>query len=203
MEKFMAKYSFWITSILGIAAVFWLIVGWKDMSMLTKLPIIYIVALAVHEVEELKFPGGFVELVTGMTGLKLKNIGMAKFGLFLFTLYATLIPAMLSGFVWPVMATLFIGIVELFAHLLAARINTKRFYSPGMVTAIFIQFPVSVYGYYYLYSQGLVKGIYWLYAALFLLMPLFALQALIVKSNGQKYGEFIGNARKALFSKMR
>lgn len=28
----------------------------------------YIVALSVHEIEELKLPGGFVELVTGITG---------------------------------------------------------------------------------------------------------------------------------------
>ncbi len=37
--------------------------------MLHKLPIMYIVALALHETEELKLPGGFIEMVTDMTGL--------------------------------------------------------------------------------------------------------------------------------------
>ena len=49
MENFMKKYSFWLTSLLGAGAIIWLIIGWKDMDMVIKLPIIYIVALAVHE----------------------------------------------------------------------------------------------------------------------------------------------------------
>ncbi len=80
MENFMKKYSFWLTSLLGAGAIIWLIIGWKDMDMVIKLPIIYIVALAVHEIEELKFPGGFVELVLAMTGIEIRNIGIAKFG---------------------------------------------------------------------------------------------------------------------------
>ena len=114
MDKFMEKYSFFITSLLGIVAVIVLVLGWDGMDMLKKLPIIYIMALAVHENEELKFPGGFVEMVTAMTGLKLKKLGLAKFGLLMFTLYATIIPTLISGYVWPVMATLFIGIIEIF-----------------------------------------------------------------------------------------
>ena len=200
MDKFMVKYSFFITSLLGIIAVIGLFIGWDGMDMLKKLPIIYIVALAVHEIEELKFPGGFVELVTAMTGLKLKKLGLAKFGLLMFTLYATIIPAFISGYVWPVMATLFIGSIEIFAHLAAARVNPKKFYSPGMLTAIVVQFPVAVYGFYYLFSNQMVKGIYWIYAFIFLLIPLFGLQAIIVKSNGHKYGEFINNARKAMLT---
>lgn len=200
MDKFMKKYSFLLTSLLGIIAVMWLVIGWNDMNMLRKLPIIYIAALAVHEIEELKFPGGFVELVTAMTGLKLKKLGLAKLGLLMFTLYATIIPAFISGYVWPVMATMFIGIIEIFAHLAAARVNPKKFYSPGMLTAVIVQFPVAVYGFYYLFSNQMVKGIYWLYAFIFLLIPLFGLQAIIMKSNGQKYGEFINNARKAMLT---
>ncbi|WP_287714729.1 HXXEE domain-containing protein [Blautia sp.] len=200
MDKFMKKYSFLLTSLLGVIAVMWLVIGWNDMDMLRKLPIIYIAALAVHEIEELKFPGGFVELVTAMTGLKLKKLGLAKLGLLMFTLYATIIPAFISGYVWPVMATMFIGIIEIFAHLAAARVNLKKFYSPGMLTAVIVQFPVAVYGFYYLFSNQMVKGIYWLYAFIFLLIPLFGLQAIIVKSNGQKYGEFINNARKAMLT---
>lgn len=200
MDKFMEKYSFFITSLLGIVAVIVLVLGWDGMDMLKKLPIIYIMALAVHEIEELKFPGGFVEMVTAMTGLKLKKLGLAKFGLLMFTLYATIIPTLISGYVWPVMATLFIGIIEIFAHLAAARVNPRKFYSSGMLTAIVVQFPVAVYGFYYLFSNQMVKGIYWLYAFIFLLVPLFGLQAIIVKSNGEKYGEFINNARKAMLT---
>ncbi|MCD8020975.1 MAG: HXXEE domain-containing protein [Clostridiales bacterium] len=201
MEKFMRKYSFWLTTLLGVIALVILAVGWNKIDMLHKLPILYIVALALHETEELKFPGGFVELVMDMTGLKLKNLGVAKFGLLLFTLYATVLPAFLAGWVWPVMSTLFIGIVEIIMHLAAAHINQERFYSPGLITAVFVQFPVAVYGYYYLYSNGLVRGIYWLWAILLLIMPLLLVQRAIVVSNGMNYKEFMNDARKTLFSK--
>jgi len=199
----MRKYSFWLTLLLGIAAVIVLIVGWNKIDMLHKLPIIYIVALALHETEELKFPGGFVELVTDMTGLKVKNLGMAKFGLLMLTLYATVLPAVLAEWVWPVMSTLLIGIVEIVMHLAAARINKDRFYSPGLITAVFVQFPVAIYGYYYLYSNELVKGIYWLWAILLLLIPLLIGQRAIVVSSGLGYKEFVNSARKALFSKQK
>lgn len=201
MEEFMRKYSFWLTSLLGVVALIILIVGWQQVDMLHKLPIMYIVALALHETEELKLPGGFIELVTDMTGLQLKNLGMAKFGLLMFTLYATVLPAFLAGWVWPIMSTLFIGIVEIIMHLVAARINKERFYSPGLITAVFVQFPVAVYGYYYLYSNGLVRGIYWLWSILLLIVPLLLIQRAIVVSSGLSYREFINDARKSLFSK--
>lgn len=201
METFMRKYSFWLTSLLGGIALSVLVIGWNQIDMLHKLPIMYIVALVLHETEELKLPGGFIEMVTDMTGLQLKNLGMAKFGLLMFTLYATVLPAFLAGWVWPVMSTLFIGIVEIIMHLAAARINMERFYSPGLITAVLVQFPVAVYGYYYLYSNGLVKGIYWLWAILLLIVPLLLIQRAIVVSSGLSYKEFVNDARKALFSK--
>ena len=70
MENFMRRYSFWITSALGACAVIWLIADWSGMTMLQRLPVMYIAALSIHEIEELKLPGGFVELVTTMTGVE-------------------------------------------------------------------------------------------------------------------------------------
>ncbi len=200
MEQFMRKYSVMLTTLLGICAAAWLIWKWDSMDMAAKLPVIYIIALALHEIEELSLPGGFVELVTEMTGIEIKNIGVAKFGLLMFTLYATVLPAFLSGLTWPVMSTLLIGCIELAAHLAAARANNGRFYSPGMLTALAVQFPVAVYGFYYLITERLVRGSYWLWAVLFLLVPLFGLQALIVRSNGQKWTEFMKNAAMAMAS---
>jgi len=33
MDKFMKKYSFLLTSLLGVIAVMWLVIGWNDMDM--------------------------------------------------------------------------------------------------------------------------------------------------------------------------
>src|SRR5574344_1143817 len=99
MERFVEKYIFWFTAVIGVDALVVLIFNWNTIDMVQKLPIMYIVALALHEGEELKLPGGFVELVTTITGIKIKNIGLAKFGLLLFTLWATIIPAFLASYI--------------------------------------------------------------------------------------------------------
>lgn len=201
MEKFMAKYSVWLSMLMGVIAAIWLVVDWANMSVLTKLPVIYIIALALHEFEELKFPGGFVELVTSMTGFQLKKPGVAKFGLFMLTIYATVVPAMLSGYVWPVMAPLLLGVIEAVLHSVTARLNPYKFYSPGLYSALFVQLPVSIYGFWYLFSHGLVQGIYFLYAFLFIFVPTIALQRAIVKANGLDYSQFMKDALSALFTK--
>ena len=200
METSMRRYSFWLTSALGACALAWLVASWHSAPMLQRLPVVYIVALPIHEGEELRFPGGFVELATSMTGIEIKNLGLAKFGLLCFTVYATAVPALLAGvgMVWPVMSTLLIGVIEVLAHLAAARVNRERFYSPGLVTALAVQLPVACYGFWWLGTQGLIQPVYWLWAALFLLVPLFCLQAAIVRSNGQPWHEFMGGALRAM-----
>ncbi|WP_455644893.1 hypothetical protein [Methanosphaera sp.] len=87
--NFMEKYSVWITTIIGLIITLYLIIKWNTCQPLQKLMGIYFIALAVHEWEELKYPGGFVELVMGMTGLKIKNMEFAKTGL-LYSLYMQL-----------------------------------------------------------------------------------------------------------------
>jgi hypothetical protein len=70
-----------------------------------------------------------------------------------------------------------------------------------MITALCVQLPAAVYGYWQLFANGRVRGIYWLWAAIFLLVPLFGLQALIVRSNGQKWSEFAKSAGRAMLTK--
>ncbi len=201
MDKFMRKYSVWLTTALGVFAVIFLIVTWRTAPVLQKIVAFYLIALSCHEWEELRFPGGFVELVTSMTGVEIGNLGIAKFALFVFTIYATFIPLFIYQFVWPVMVPILVCYVELIAHMAAARVNKGHFYSPGLITAVFLQFPVSVYGTWYLASNHLVHAIYWLWAALFLFVPMFILQAVIVRSNGMHYREFISGAINSLLHK--
>ena len=202
MEKFMEKYSVWFTTALGIFAVVFLIINWNATPMLKKIVLFYMISLACHEWEELKLPGGFVELVLRITGFKLKKPGSAKLALFIITLYATILPFLFYDKVFLVLMPVLVGIVEIIAHLLSAKVNPeKKFYSPGMITAVFIQFPVAVFGLYYLIKIGELRVIHFLWAALLLFIPLLGGQAMIVKSNGMKYKEFINNARKTLLKK--
>lgn len=46
------------------------------------------------------------------------------------------------------------------------RFRFGRFYSPGMVMALVVQFPVALYCFWWLGVRGLIRPIYWLWAAL-------------------------------------
>ncbi len=186
---------------IGVIVLIFMIINWQTIPILQKVIGFYLMALACHEWEELKFPGGFVELVMDMTGLEIGNLGIAKFGLFIFTVYATLIPLFLYWYIWPCIAPILVGYVESIAHLAAARIHKGKFYSPGMITALCLQLPVSLYGTWYMFGHGLMKGIYWLWAVLYLLIPLLIVQGSIVKSNGMAYREFMKNAKDSLMKK--
>ncbi len=111
----------------------------------------------------------------------------------------------LGVLVWLIMAAapLFLGVIELFAHLLsAAKMNpTGKFYSPGLVSALVIMLPMTVYGFYVIISNNIVTGWNWLWSFLYLVIPLFTVQQCIVKRSGMKYSEFVGNALSVLFGK--
>ncbi len=49
MDKFMRKYSVWLTTVLGIAAVIFLVVTWNSAPVLQTLVAFYLIALTCHE----------------------------------------------------------------------------------------------------------------------------------------------------------
>ena len=80
--------------------------------------------------------------------------------------------------------------------------NTRKyFYSPGMATALLVFLPLTVWGFYKVITENVVSGWGWLWAFLYLFIPLIAVQRYIVSRSGMKYSEFVGNALHTLFGK--
>jgi hypothetical protein len=201
MQKFLEKNSFWFSTIIALGVAVYMIVNWGAMPETQRLVGLYFIAISLHEWEEMRFPGGFVDMVMNGIGLKLRNTGVAKLALFIVEMFVAFVPLFFPDVIWMCAAPLLLGCIETIAHLAATRISTSKFYSPGMGSAIIIMLPVSIYGIVYIAGNDLMKPVYWLYSALYLLVPVLIAQASIVKSNGMKYGEFLGNARSALFGK--
>jgi ribosomal protein S27AE len=151
----------------------------------------------------LDLPGGFVDMVVKFTGMPVVNMDVPKFYLSLLIIYMALVPMFFPRVAFMGAAPLFLGVIEIFAHLLAAaKMNeSHKFYSPGMVTSLLIMLPMTAYGFYTVISQHLVTGWNWLWAFLYLVIPLFGLQRYIIHSIGMDYRVFIGNALHALFGK--
>jgi len=204
MLKFFEKNSVFFSSALSLGIVVYMVLNWEVMPMLQFFVGLYFIAISLHEWEEMRFPGGFIEMVTSNMNLNLGNPGIAKMVLFIVELLIAFVPLFFSQIVWMCVAPLLLGFIETLAHIAATRMNkSKRFYSPGMITAIIVMLPVSVCGIYYIINNNLMKPIYWLFSILFLLTPTIIGQAFIVKSNKMKYSDFLKNAGSSLFGKQK
>jgi hypothetical protein len=128
------------------------------------------------------------------------ELGFGQLVLFIFTLYLGVVPILFPQIIWMSVTAMVLGVLELFAHLGAIRMNSSRRYSPGLVTAMLLPI-ISIYGFYYLISNHLMQPIWWLYAVLNLFIPLICAQFIAVKSMRQNYGEFLRKSSSAMFKK--
>lgn len=203
MQKFLEKNSVWLSTVMGLGVIVFLILRWNDITMLQRIVGLYFCAISLHEWEEMKFPGGFIDMVLSGIGFELKNPAVAKLALFAVEMFIAFVPLFFPALIWMSVAPIILGVVETIAHLAATRMNkSKKFYSPGLITAVFVMLPISVYGLWYVVSQQLmVPGINWLWSVLYLFVPVLFGQRAIVTSNGMKYSDFLNNAKNSLFGK--
>lgn len=202
MKKFLAKNSLYLTSIVAIGILVYLISQWTILPVLQKLVCFMFLSITVHEWEEKLF--GFGELNAQNLNVSAdavdNNIG--HFALFLLTLYVGLVPLFFPDVIWLSATAMVLGILELFAHIAAIRMNKSgHFYTSGMATAFTILPVISIYGFYYIISHSLMEPVGWLFAVLNLMVPLIIMQFISVKSMGANYREFIKNAFASMKSK--
>lgn len=202
-DRFLVRNSLYVTSAIAVCIVVYMAFNWEAMPVTQRIIGLYYVLIAAHEWEELKFPGGFVELVVALTGMPLRDMRLPKFALFCITVYMLLVPFCLPQVHWLAIAALVLGVVEPLAHVVAGRANPEtRIYSPGMVTSLLFMLPLDVYTIWYVATAEHFAWYLWLAAAVLLLVPLFATQRLIVvRMMGMDYGAFVRNARDSILGK--
>jgi len=199
MKSFLAKNSFYITTAVGVCLLIYLVLRWSDLAVMQRLVCFFFIALVAHEWEEKLF--GFEELSANHLGVSTEEIqkGVGYIALFFVTMYLGLVPLALPHIVWLSASFMVLGLIEVFGHLATIRMNKSgRVYSGGMVTAFTLLPLISVYGFYYLISNGLMEPIHWLFAFMNLVIPLFCAQIIAVKSVGVKYGDFMRNVRASM-----
>ena len=195
-DRFVVRNSLYVTTAIAACVATYMVVFWESMPVTQRIIGLYYILIAAHEWEELKYPGGFVELAISLTGMPMRDMCIPKFALFCITVYLLLIPFCLPQFHWLVIGALVLGIIEPLAHIVAGRANPKtRIYSPGMVTSLLFMLPLDAFTIWYVVAVEPFAWYWWLAGAALLLIPLFGTQRLIVvKMMGMSYGEFVRNA---------
>jgi hypothetical protein len=97
------------------------------------------------------------------------------------------------------MPAMMVGPLEAIVHVAVIRIfRLNHFYSPGMVTAVVLLLPISLYIFAYAVRQHLVQPVSWLLAFLYMLFGLVVAQEIVIRGSGMKYTDLLKNVRAAI-----
>ena len=196
MKNFFVKNNLYLMTALGVAVLIFAAVNWSAMLVLQRVVSLFFCTLVLHLWEEGKFPGGFTELMTSKLDFTQSNPHFGELITEAYVLTITFIPLFFPNVIWLAMAPIMLGFLESVMHLAAIKMfNLPRFYSPGMVTAIFAMLPISIYTVVYVVQSSLMQPLYWLYSLLYMIAGLMIAQQIVVRMSGMKYSEFLKKVR--------
>lgn len=194
MKNFFAKNNLYLMTALGVVVLIYAVVNWSAMPVLQRIVSLFFCALVFHLWEEGKFPGGFAELMTSKLNLPQSDSHFGELVTSAYVLALAFVPLFFPNLVWLALAPIMLGFFEAIMHVAAIKMfNLARFYSPGLVTAVLVMLPISIYSIIYVIQNGLMQPLYWLYAILYMLVGLMFAQQIVVRMMGMKYSEFMKN----------
>lgn len=202
MVRFIKKYALeTYTTISMLLLVIAGILG--DLSITQKFVLVYIFLFVLHEWEEMRYPGGFIESFAKILEInltpELKKSSRIPTGVLL--LVFTIVPFIFHNYPITILPIAFLGLFEGVVHIFAIKLfKSDKFYSPGLVTAE-LQAIVSIILFAYLISNSDLNGIEYLIGALIMLICYIILQKTITSMAGMKYSDLPKMLKKSLQNK--
>ncbi len=191
MMKFMKWYALEIYTF--IALVFLLIAGLMDgLVIKQKIIMIYMLLFVLHEWEEGRYPGGFLNIVAGKILCRevpeeTKRGSRLPAGILLLTI--TLVPFFLNNYIILILIPVFLGLFEGLVHIVFIKIGElDKPYSPGMVTAE-LELLTGIAVIIYFSKNGIATGIDYLCGFLIMIICFMALQKSLFAMVGIPYRE--------------
>ena len=198
MEFLYANVHNFLT-ILAAATLVYTLWKWSSMRVLQRLVALQFVFVVMHTWEELRIPGGFVEMIQAKLNFTLLNPHFGELVLATIILIIFIPPLLFPRRTFLLAVPMLLGVLEVVAHLLATRMFDSVIpYSPGLLTAVVLMLPVSIYGIRYIVQKRLMPPIHWLYSFAYMMFGLAMAQQVVVRSSGMHYFEFLANARRAM-----
>lgn len=197
MTKFIKSYALEIYTVLSMATlVIAGIIG--NLSVIQKFVLVYIFLFVLHEWEEMRYPGGFADLIARMLGIELsadtKKASRIPTSILLLTF--TLTPIFLHRYPLTILPLAFLGLFEGVVHILAIKLfKCPKCYSPGFVTAE-LQAVVSIILFTYLIKHNLVSGAQLVLGAVIMLACFVIMQRTLTRMIGYKYSDVFKNILK-------
>lgn len=200
------KYNIHILTIAGAAVAIYLVLGWEAMNPLQRAIGVFIIGITLHEWEEMRFPGGFFNLMTRMFGIDGSDevkMGKAHGAVVIAIIFFAFIPFFFYELAWLAMVPAILGIFEAFIHVAGIKIHRlKKPYTPGMATAWLLLLPSAIC--IIVFGTAGVNGVEWLYSFLYYFATFFLMEICVWGSFGispKKLPELAKNARRYVLGK--
>ena len=202
MKKFIKYYALEIYTVISMLIL--VIAGiMGDLSVIQKFVLVYIFLFILHEWEEGKYPGGFIDLISSMIEIDVteeqRKASRIPTGILL--LLFTIVPFCLDNYVIPILVTAFLGLFEGFVHIFGIKLfHRKAPYTPGLVTAE-LELVTSIILFVYLTKHNLATGLDYLFGALIMVACFMIMQKTLTMSIGMKYSDLPKKLKKQLAKK--
>ena len=149
MKAFWARSNIYLLTFAGIAVALYLVLAWGSIPAGQRALGFFIVGIVLHEWEEMRFPGGFYELMAKkfrIEGMTEEKMGLSHGVVTVAILFFAFLPFLLWPMVhWVAGIPAILGFFEAFIHVAGIKIhNLKRPYTPGMATALLCLLPAAI-----------------------------------------------------------
>lgn len=184
--KTIRRNGLYILSAYAIAVLVLAIAFWEQIGLVQRIAAIATVLLTVHEWEEIRFPGGFLEMVGGNLGIDLASVDGDALHfkpivmVFVGTATAFFIPQL------PLFACglLVMGILEGVIHVAGIKLaHAPHPYTPGMATAL-VYMAFSIASIVLFVQNGAATPLDWALGTLWLFAILAVMELSIWKAAG-------------------
>lgn len=197
MGKFIKHYALEIYTVISLGL---LLAGalMDNLSVIQKFVMVFNLLFVLHEWDEGHYPGGFIDLISGMIGkdvpVETKRASRIPTGILLIAF--TFVPFFWDNCVIFILVTATLGIFEGIVHMMGIRIfRLPKFYSPGMVTAE-LELLVSVVLIVWLEQNDLASATDYIWGVVIMFACFIAMQRTLAWMVGMKYSELPKRLRK-------
>ena len=131
--QFILRNNLNLMALLGAGVAVYLAFFWPDMLVMQRTVGLLFVALVLHVWEEMRYPGGFPEMMMSRLNFAIPNRHAAKAIVDGYVLYLVFVPLFFPHVIWLAMASMLLGVLEAVAHTAEIKLfRLKHPYSPRL-----------------------------------------------------------------------
>ena len=193
MRRLLIKYNLEILTTLMFTFVAMVAIFNTAPSLTQKMLVAYVFLFTLHEWEENRFPGGFVNIMEGMIGKKFSEDAkeLSHIPVIILLLLIHIIPYFLDSVVFLTLIPVFLGVFEGLVHTMGVKLSkSKKFYTPGMGTA-YMMLALSVFNIYYLITNKMITGKDCLLGMVCMFVSFAVMQNRVLAINGISYKDML------------